>query len=73
MDGANVRIHQGDNNEATLTYNEVDTYVNCRYVSFIEAAWRLNEFPLQDKSHSIIRLAIHEERDQSVVFRVGHV
>ena len=37
-----------------------------------EAVWRLFEFPLHDKSHSIIRLAVHLPNMQSVYFSEGN-
>ena len=34
----------------------------------MEAAWRLQKFPLSGRSHNVIRLAIHTENQQKIVF-----
>ena len=35
----------------------------------MEAAWRIGELPLSDRSHRIVRLAIHVENQQLIVFQ----
>ncbi|CAF3519708.1 unnamed protein product [Rotaria sp. Silwood1] len=40
--------------QETLEWNEIKTHLDARYVSAPEAAWRLFEFPLHNKSHAII-------------------
>ena len=52
-----------------LTYDEIKTYLDTRYLSAPEACWRLREFPLSEKSHTVIRLDIHLHREHNVVFR----
>lgn len=54
-----------------MEYNEVRQHLDTRYISAPEAAWRLNEFPMHFKSHSIIRLPVHDENMQSVYFKPG--
>ncbi|CAF4809532.1 unnamed protein product, partial [Rotaria sp. Silwood1] len=56
----------------TLEWDEIKAHLNARYVSAPEAAWRLFEFPLHDKSHAIIRLAIHLPNQQPVYFAEGN-
>ena len=34
----------------------------------MEAAWRLQEFPIGCRSHSIVRLAVHTENQQQIIF-----
>ncbi|CAF1613761.1 unnamed protein product [Adineta ricciae] len=58
--------------EVTLEWDEIKTHLNARYVSAPEAAWRLFEFPLHDKSHAIIRLAVHLPNQQPVYFAEGN-
>ncbi|GBN99531.1 hypothetical protein AVEN_74742-1 [Araneus ventricosus] len=41
--------------------------VDGRYVSAPEAMWRLNEFNLSDKSHTVVRLAVHLPDQQAIV------
>ncbi|XP_065215463.1 uncharacterized protein LOC135842058 [Planococcus citri] len=51
--------------------DEVKAYLDTRYVSPPEAIWRLYEFPLQERSHSIDRLPIHLPDEQFVYFQQG--
>lgn len=46
--------------------------MDARYVSAPEASWRLFEFPMHDKSHAIIRLAVHLPHQQPVYFAEGN-
>lgn len=39
-----------------------------RYTSAVEAAWRLLDYPMHDRSHSVERLAVHEPGCQMVYF-----
>ena len=34
----------------------------------MEAAWRLQEFPNCFRSHSVVRLAVHTENQQQLIF-----
>ena len=51
--------------------DEIDQYLDARYVSASEAAYRLFEFPMQGKSHSVQKLALHLPDKQSVYFMKG--
>ena len=51
------------------TYDEISNYINSRYVSPMEAACRIEELPLSDRSHLIVRLAVHVESQQLIVFQ----
>ena len=46
------------------TYDEISDYIDSRYLSPMEAAWRIEELPLSDRSHPIVRLAVHTENQQ---------
>ncbi|KAM4099556.1 hypothetical protein ACJW30_05G000100 [Castanea mollissima] len=48
--------------------DEVKTYLNCRYVSAIEACWRIFEFPIHHREPAVQRLNFHNEDEQPVVF-----
>lgn len=50
------------------TANEIDSYIDGRYVSPMEAAWRILKFPLCGRSHTIVRLAVHTENQQILPF-----
>ncbi|CAF4463959.1 unnamed protein product [Rotaria sp. Silwood2] len=71
-DCANIKlerpIQQGAAAQKTLELDEIKAHLDARYFSAPEAAWRLFEFPLNDKSHAIIRLAVHLPNQQPVYF-----
>ena len=60
-DRANVRIE-----------NEIDLFMDCRYLSAPEACWRLFQFDMHDKSHTVMRMQIHLPNEQTVYFEPGH-
>ena len=57
-----------DNENNEEIYDELSKYIDGRYLSPIEAAWRLQELPLCDRSHGIVRLAVHTENQQNIIF-----
>lgn len=48
--------------------NEIDKYVQGRYVSACESAWRIFKFPLQNHSPTVYRLALHLPEQHRVTF-----
>lgn len=58
--------------ESTIEHDEVKQYSDNRYVGAPEAMYRILEYPLGKTSHTVIRLAVHLDSHQSVVFREGH-
>ncbi|CAG9765576.1 unnamed protein product [Ceutorhynchus assimilis] len=50
-----IRVEVDAGNEL----NEMQRYLNCRYVSLIKAAWRLFEFKMFDRSHTVTLLPVH--------------
>lgn len=49
--------------------DEIKSYLDCRYISACEAAWRIFEFEIQERSPAVIRLPVHLEGEQAVVIR----
>ncbi|KAG8366715.1 hypothetical protein BUALT_Bualt17G0108200 [Buddleja alternifolia] len=49
--------------------DEVKQYLDCRYVSAIEACWRIYEFELQRQNPNVERLQFHLPNQQFVIFR----
>lgn len=42
----------------------LESFIDARYVSAVEAAWRIYAFPMQGKSHSIVPLHVHLENER---------
>ena len=53
--------------------DEVKEYVHKRYISATYAHWRIMEYPLVNMSPSVIKLKIHGEGEQSVLFQPNAV
>ncbi|KAG8237332.1 hypothetical protein J437_LFUL016347 [Ladona fulva] len=64
-DCSNLSVQSGADGD------EVRNFVNGRYVSAIEAMWRILENPMHDKSHSVVRLPVHLPNQQAVCFEEG--
>jgi hypothetical protein len=63
-DCANIALAE----HGTLQHNEIQTFMDSRYVSAPEAAWRLYGFNMHEQSHTIVRLQIHLPNEQNVYF-----
>lgn len=72
-DCADIKITTSstDANVQSMQYNEINQWVNSRYVSAPEAVHRLFEFKMQSKSHAVMRLAMHLPFEQTVLFTPG--
>ncbi|XP_065642205.1 uncharacterized protein LOC124814644 [Hydra vulgaris] len=64
-DCANMVINE------SVDHDEINTYLDCRFVSAPEALWRIYEYSISDKSHNIIRLQIHLPDNQRLYFNEG--
>ncbi len=62
---------QQEGQEPTIEWDEITSHLNARYVSAPEATWRIFQFPLSDRTHCIVRLAVHLPREESVFFQPG--
>ena len=61
-----------DNNQNDeYDYDEIKQYINTRYLCPTEAMHRLLEYVLHETSHTIKRLAVHDENAQEVYFKEG--
>lgn len=61
---ADAGVPQGVAQQAIV--DEISNYQDGRYYSSSEAAYRLNQFPMHDKSPGVVRLALHLEDYQTV-------
>ncbi|KAL4626567.1 hypothetical protein ACB092_05G106000 [Castanea dentata] len=64
----NLHIDSSTGMQHMTDTDEVKTYLNCRYVSTIEACWRIFEFPIHHREPAVQRLNFHNEDEQPVVF-----
>ena len=53
------------------TPNEVEQYLNARYIGPVEACWRLFEFSMHLELPSVYRLPVHLEDEQQVIWHEG--
>ena len=67
-DCASINIRDKNNN---LVHDEINQFLDARYVCAPEAIWRLFEYQMHDRSHAVIRLAVHLPQEQLVYFEEG--
>ena len=60
-----------DRADVQFQLDEISMHLDSRYVGPAEACWRIFKFPLQEKSHSVERLALHLPDYQQVRFHEG--
>lgn len=63
-----VMVKLATGQEKDITNDEVERYVNARYISASEAYWRLFEFKILNKYPPVSKLPIHLEDEQTIVF-----
>jgi len=49
--------------------DEINNFIDSRYVSPPEAMWRIYRFPMNDQTHAIIRLTVHLQDDPFMTFQ----
>lgn len=54
-------------------YDEIKNCINSRYISSIEAYWRLKGFKLHGRLLAVIRLPLHQENQQKVMFKCDNL
>ncbi|GBN29840.1 ATP-dependent DNA helicase PIF1 [Araneus ventricosus] len=56
-------------NDDSVNHDEILNFLDGRYVSAPEVMWRLSEFSRSDKSHTVIRLAVHLPEQQAIFLK----
>ena len=51
-----------------IGYDEITRYESSMYICAAEAVWKLLEFPTQERSHTVVQLAVHLEDSQMIVY-----
>ncbi|XP_057299513.1 uncharacterized protein LOC130630155 [Hydractinia symbiolongicarpus] len=64
-DCANIKINE------RIDHDELQTFLDARYVSAPEAEWRLFEFKMHQQSHVVHRLPVHLPNNHIVYFQQG--
>ncbi|MCO5570635.1 hypothetical protein L7F22_024362 [Adiantum nelumboides] len=68
-DRATVRFHAAQDDGQRQHVDEIDMYLDDRYVSASEACWRIFEFPLHSDAFDVQRLSVHVPSGQMVTFQ----
>ena len=66
-DAAHIEIRQN-----YLNHDEILQYLSARYVGPHQAVFRIMQYKMHDKSHIIIRLAVHLPLQQNVYYHDGN-
>lgn len=65
---ASITIGENGNENSTINHDEIQDFVEARYVGPVEGARRIIEKSLQDKIHAVIRLPVHLPNEQNITF-----
>jgi hypothetical protein len=49
--------------------NEIENYISARYVSSVNACWRIFSFPIHDHFPAVMSLQVHLKNGQRVVYK----
>ncbi|XP_013614814.1 PREDICTED: uncharacterized protein LOC106321037 [Brassica oleracea var. oleracea] len=64
VDRATVLIHRNEPD----TSNEINNFLECRYISACEGSWRLFAFPIHYNQPNVVKLPVHLPGDHVMVF-----
>lgn len=69
-EGHDAAIVQMSTTDGTGAFNwdEIQTFLDTRYVGTAESMWRLSKYEMSHRSHAIERLPVHKPQQQTVVF-----
>ena len=62
---------EGTTNEPVNNVNEVEQFVDARYLGASEAVLKILRFPVHYRSHSVEKLPCHLPGEQSIIFNEG--
>ncbi|XP_055357003.1 uncharacterized protein LOC129602072 [Paramacrobiotus metropolitanus] len=54
-----------------LNMDEIQAFVDSRYISAPEAHWRLSKYEMHAMSHTVVRMPVHKPNEQDVYFAAG--
>ena len=64
-----VMMRLSNGQERDITNDEIESFVNARYISASEAYWRIYEFNIQYKYPPVSKLPLHLQDEQVVLFQ----
>ena len=64
-----VMMRLSNGQEKDITDDEIECFVNARYISASEAYWRIYEFNIQYKYPPVSKLPLHLQDEQVVLFQ----
>lgn len=71
-DRATAVFYQSANDsDGNKVVDEIKQYLDCRYISSSEAAWRLYGYEIHFNQPNIVRLQFHLRNEQNIVFKEG--
>ncbi|KAK6727617.1 hypothetical protein RB195_005357 [Necator americanus] len=70
-DRARISIESGSDGEGSAVVDEIKQHLNTRYVCPPQALHRIFGFSMQEKSHTVYRLAVHLPEYQTIHFIAG--
>jgi hypothetical protein len=69
-----VKMYGDDDVEDNLLpeVDQIKEYMDCRYLSAQEVAWRIFDYPTNNHSNHVERLPMSNQPEQQVVFQEGY-
>lgn len=53
--------------------DEITNYVDGRYLSPMDAAWRYQKYPICIRSHKVENLPVHDKNKQNKIFEISKI
>ncbi|KAK0401087.1 hypothetical protein QR680_015585 [Steinernema hermaphroditum] len=70
-DRAMLKLSDKDDQRPEVNWDEVEKYIDARYVSAPEAYWRIQEYEIHERSHGVQKLHVHLPDEQQVYYKDG--
>jgi hypothetical protein len=64
-------VYKGHDRANVTIVDEIQTFLDCRYLCAQEACWRLFQFEMEHNHHTIYRMQLHSPDNQRVYFQEG--
>jgi hypothetical protein len=64
-------VYKGHDRSNILIEDEIQSFLDCRYLCAQEACWRLFQFKMEESMHTVYRMAIHLPDQQTIMYQTG--